>query len=156
MSRDCRFGKKQIAGFDTPYRGWSCKKGAGTDCGQYLYGVFHGLGFIPEVELPKDYSLQVSQHQVSYEYVNFIARFCDEINELEAKRGDIVVYKLGLAFAHAGIIDVWPERIIHCFTRGVRHSHGMNTPGFRRADRKFFSLKQEYTVGVPIRVTTGT
>jgi hypothetical protein len=147
--------KEADSWFGTPYRGWSCLKGAGTDCGQYLYGVFHGLGFIPEVTLPKDYSLQVSQHQVSYEYVQFIERFCREIPMMEAKPADIVVYKMGLAFAHAAIIIKWPDRVIHCFARGVKHAHGTNMPGFRHTEKKFFTLKEEFC-GVPIRVTTGT
>lgn len=131
----------------TPYHGWSCVKGAGTDCGQLLYGIYRNCGLMPELELPKDYSLQVAQHQESTEYVDFVARYFREIPETEVKPADLVVYKLGLAFAHAAIILSWPDFIIQASGRhGVAGTHGIKNPLFRKYGgvKKFFTLKDEF------------
>ena len=140
----------------TPYRGWSCLKGAGTDCGQLLYGVFHGLGFIPEMELPKDYSLQVAQHQASTEYLSVVDRFFRQIEEAEVQPGDLVVYKLGLAYAHAAIVVEWPNYVIQAELRhGVSGSHGTKNPALRERHYlqgcvcDFRTLRDEYCGGQP-------
>lgn len=126
----------------TPYRGWTCLKGIGADCGQLLYGVFRNCGLVPVIALPKDYSLQASQHQASTEYVDLVSTYFREIPEAEVKPGDIVVYKLGLAYSHAAIIIRWPDYIIQAIGRhGVSGTHGTKTPIFRTRARKFFTLK---------------
>lgn len=126
----------------TPYRGWSCMKGCGVDCGQLIYGIYRQLNLVPVIELPKDYSLQVAQHQESTEYVDLVAKYFREIPEAEVLPGDVVCYKLGLAYAHAGIVISWPEYLIHAVGRhGVSGTHGTETPLFRRAERRFFTLK---------------
>jgi cell wall-associated NlpC family hydrolase len=126
----------------TPYRGWSCMKGHGTDCGQLIYGVFHNCGLVPVLDLPKDYSLQVAQHQESTEYVDLVATYFDEITEAEVKPGDLVVYKLGLAYSHAAIVIRWPEYLIQAVGRhGVSGTHGLKNPLFRGRQRRFFTFK---------------
>lgn len=139
----------------TPYRGWSCKRGpnGGTDCGQLLYGVFHSTGHVPVLELPKDYSLQVAQHQASTEYVDLVSVYFREITQAEVKPGDLAVYKLGHAYAHAGIVIEWPEYVLQASARhGVAGAHGTKTPWLRnkrsgRVDLRFFTLKNEYCEG---------
>jgi cell wall-associated NlpC family hydrolase len=134
----------------TPYRGWSCVKGAGVDCGQLIYGVFRACGFLPELKLPTDYSLQVSQHRASSEYVDLVASYCDEITEEQARPGDLVIYKLGHAYAHGAFIVEWPSFIIQAEARhGVSGAHGTRTSRFSTAPRKFFTLKDEYCGGAP-------
>jgi cell wall-associated NlpC family hydrolase len=129
----------------TPYRGWSCLKGYGVDCGQLIYGVFRNCGLLPDIELPRDYSLQVHQHRASTEYVETVAQYFREIAEADAQSGDLVVYKLGLAYAHAAIIVEWPHNVIQAEARhGVSGAHGTRTPVFRHADRRFFTLKDEH------------
>ena len=131
--------------FGTPYRGWSCLKGNGADCGQLIYGVFRALDHVPVTKLPRDYSLQISKHRASTEYVELISKFFREIPETEVKPADLVVYKLGLAFAHAAIIVEWPRYIIQAVERsGVSAQHGVKNPTFQHAARKFFTLKDEY------------
>jgi cell wall-associated NlpC family hydrolase len=127
----------------TPYRGWSCAKGAGTDCGQFLYGLFRNTGHLPVLDLPTDYNLQVAQHAASTEYIDIVADHMREIPEHEAQAGDVVVYKLGLAYAHAALILEWPGLLIHCMSHGgVKYTSGRTPPSFRRAQRKFFTLKE--------------
>lgn len=126
----------------TPYRGWSCVKGAGVDCGQLIYGVYRACGLVPEVELPRDYSLQVASHRASTEYIDLVDDYFRDITEAEALPGDLVVYKLGHAFAHAGIIVKWPEIIQAEARHGVSGAHGLKPPAFRRAERVFRTLKE--------------
>jgi cell wall-associated NlpC family hydrolase len=131
----------------TPYAGHARVKGVGTDCGQILYAVYRACGLLPDVELPRDYSLQVAQHRASREYVDFISRYFREIPEAEVRPGDLVVYKLGLDYAHAGIIVSWPEYVIQAELRhGVSGAHGTKHPKFQRAPRLFFTLKAQYAV----------
>lgn len=124
-------------------------KGCGTDCGQLLYGVFRACGLIPVIELPKDYSLQVALHRASTEYVDLVGSYFREIPEEEAKPADIVVYKLGLAYAHAALIVSWPDYVIQAVSRhGVSGTHGTKNPMFRKNARRFFTLKDEFCTGV--------
>lgn len=117
----------------TPYRGHSCLKGVGADCGQLIYGVYRACGLVPETELPVDYSLQVAQHRASREYMTLIDSYFDPIEESEAKPGDVVCYQIGHAMAHAAIIISWPEFVIQAELRhGVSGSHGTNNPHLRQ------------------------
>jgi cell wall-associated NlpC family hydrolase len=132
--------------YKTPYRGWTCLKGIGCDCGQLLKGVYQEAGLRPPdgVPTPKDYSLRVAQHQASTDYIDTIGKYFREIPESEVLPGDIVVYKLGLAFAHAAIIVKWPEHIIHSLEReGVHAGHGMNNK-FRPLQKKFYTLQDQF------------
>ena len=133
----------------TPYKGWCCFKGphGGVDCGQLLYGVLRNCRLIPtNIELPHDYSLQIASHQASTEYVDIVSTYMRPISEAEVLPGDVVVYKLGHAYAHAGIIMDWPENVIHAMggTHGVCSTHGIKAPKFQRAPRLFFTLKDEW------------
>lgn len=129
----------------TPYRGWACVKHFGVDCGQLIYGIFHNCGLVPVLELPKDYSLQVSKHRASTEYLEVVDKYFRPITEAEVQPGDLVLYKLGHAFAHAAVIVEWPRYVIQAEERhGVSGAHGIKTPAFRRAERVFRTLRNEY------------
>jgi len=129
----------------TPYRGWSCLKARGVDCGQVIYGIFHACGFIPELELPKDYSLQVSKHRASTEYINLVDQYFRPITEAEVQPGDLVVYKLGHAYAHAAIIEEWPRFVWQAAARhGFSGAHGTDHPAWKQRERIFRTLKDEY------------
>lgn len=143
-----RLTEETLSWIGTPYRGHSCMKGKGTDCGQLLYGVFRNCGYVPALELPKDYSLQAAQHQSSTEYIDTVATYFREIPETEVKPADIVVYKLGLAYSHAAVVISWPDFIVHAIGRhGVSGENGARSPLFRKRPRLFFTLKDEYCEG---------
>jgi cell wall-associated NlpC family hydrolase len=130
----------------TPYVGWSQVKGehGGTDCGMLIKAVYQHCGLIPAGDLGIDmtYSLQIAQHLPDKTYLNTIESFMREIGEDEVQPGDVVVYKLGLAFAHAGIITNWPT-IVHAISHGgVRMSSGISHPRLRKAAHKFYSLRE--------------
>lgn len=138
----------------TPYRGWSCVKGVGTDCGQLIYGVFHNLGYVPVLDLPKDYSLQIAQHRASTEYLDTVAQFFQEIPEASVLPGDLVLYQIGLAYAHAAIVVSWPGYLIQAELRhGVSGTHGFD-PNMRKqryiqgSVMRFATLQDKYCQGV--------
>jgi cell wall-associated NlpC family hydrolase len=129
----------------TPFRGHSCLKGCGVDCGQLVYGVYRACGLIPEIELPRDYSLQIAQHRASTEYVDIVSQHFREIPEEEVQPGDLVIYKLGLAYGHAALVISWPDYVLQADSihGEVCGAHGWKDPLFRRNPRKFFTLKEE-------------
>jgi len=136
----------------TPYRGWTCLKGIGADCGQLLYGVFRACGLIPAIELPKDYRLDLALHQASKAYMEIVDRFFTPV--AVPLPGDLVCYQLGLAMAHAAIIVDWPGFVIQAELRhGVSGSHGENNPNLRQrrylsgTRREFRTLRAEYCKG---------
>jgi NlpC/P60 family len=132
--------------YGTPYRGWTCIKGVGCDCGQLLKGVFMEAGHQPSdgVPTPKDYSLHLTQHRRSTEYIDILSKYFREIPESEILPGDVVVYKLGHGFAHAAIIVDWPTHVIHSLQReGVTAGHGKNFK-FGHLKQRFFTLQDQF------------
>jgi cell wall-associated NlpC family hydrolase len=128
----------------TPYRGWSCVKGAGVDCGQLLYGVFHNSGLIPEItDLPKDYPLFIGLHRASTEYVDLVLKFFREIPESEVLPGDVVVWRLtgSKSYCHGAIIKTWPDYYIHAFGDSVKAGSARTRLRFLKSEKLFFTLK---------------
>jgi hypothetical protein len=132
----------------TPYRGWSARKGpkGGVDCGQIIKAAYVNTGFLPaDIKLPEYYSLCVAQHKEDTRYIELIETYMREIPEPEAGPGDVVVYKLGHAFAHSALIVEWPRVVIHAWMRyGVIGAHGMDHPNLKGKLRKFYALKDEF------------
>jgi cell wall-associated NlpC family hydrolase len=122
----------------TKYHDHARIKGAGVDCAQLLVGVFEGTGLAPEVPVPNGYSTVVPNGS---EYIDTILLYCDEIAEVEAAPGDIVVYQTSHGWMHSAIIVSWPCHVIHATEkRGVISSHG-SEDFLRRKPRRFFRLK---------------
>ncbi len=131
----------------TPYIGWSRIKGVGVDCAQLIAGVFIATGHVSnDIDLPKDYPLHLGRHQASTEYIDTVLRYFEEIPEAEAQAGDIVVWKLvgSLAYCHAAIIKSWPTYFIHAIGTGVRAGDARSRLLFRKSEKKFFTLREEY------------
>jgi cell wall-associated NlpC family hydrolase len=127
----------------TPFQHMGRIKGrrGGVDCGQFLLGVFENAGAMPHFE-PTPYSMQHMLHSREEWYLRDIMKFASEILELEAQPGDIVIYRVGLTYSHAGIlIETWPGHIIHAVNgAGVIISHGTKQGNLKgRRERKFFT-----------------
>ncbi len=131
----------------TRYRGWSAVRGpkGGVDCGMLLKAVFQEAGFIPQGTLGIDmgYSLQVAQHRDDSAYLDKILEYFDEIQEHEARAGDLVVYRLGHAFAHGGIVVDWPLMIHAVAHGGVRYASGYTHPALAGHVKRFFTLRDK-------------
>ena len=127
----------------TPYKGWSCCKGAGVDCGQLMYGVYHNVGLVPTISnLPKDYPLFIGLHRASTEYVDLVLTHFREITEAEVLSGDLVVWKLtgSMSFCHGAIVTAWPD-FIHAFGTQVKQGNGKTRLRFLKSEKLFFTLK---------------
>lgn len=131
----------------TPYRGWSRVKGVGVDCGQLLAAVYIEAGHVSaDIDLPKDYALHIGQHQASTAYIDVVMRYLREIPESEVQPGDVVVWKLqgSKAYCHAAIVKTWPTYFIHAIAKGVRAGDARSRLLFRKSEKLFFTLKDEY------------
>jgi cell wall-associated NlpC family hydrolase len=132
----------------TPYRGWSCIKGpqGGVDCGQLIYGVFRNAGLVSsDLDLPKDYPLNIGLHQASTEYINLVLRHFREIPESEVQPGDIVVWRLtgSKSYCHGAIIKSWPDYIIHAYGNCVKAANAKSRLRLARSEKLFFTLRTE-------------
>lgn len=97
----------------TPFHDDARLKGIGVDCAQFVAGVYLAAGTVPDFEVPH-YSSQWFLHSGDERLMNFvIAVGGHEIQESQAGPGDLLLYRLGHAFAHAAIIVDWPSQIIH-------------------------------------------
>jgi cell wall-associated NlpC family hydrolase len=125
----------------TPYHPNARLRGIGVDCAQFLIGVYHDAGLIPEVDTGS-YSATIHLHQENTQYIETILRFAREIEESEVQPGDVVLYKVAHAWAHAGVIVRWPDVIIHAVNRtGVIESHGTIEGFVLKRPHRFFTLR---------------
>lgn len=104
---------------NTPYHSGAKLKGVGTDCGQFLIAVYETTSVITNGDCnPGSYSHEWHLHRSEEKYLNWIKKYCEEING-KPLPGDIAVFKFGRCISHAGIILDWPQ-IIHAYaSRGV-------------------------------------
>jgi len=127
----------------TPFHDHAEVKGVGCDCATFLKGVFTEAGVVAPFMLDH-YSPQFFLHQSEERYVGWVERFGHEIAANDVKPGDIVLYKIGLCFAHGALIiePGWPHIIhAHFASRCVREDDGRKPRlGTRILDVKFFSL----------------
>lgn len=121
----------------TPFEHMQRCKGAGVDCGQFLLGVFHNVGLIPDVTTdyyPRDFHL----HRDREWYTELVEEFSRALGPDEPPLpADLVLFKVGRVYSHGAIVVSWPK-IIHSFvTRGVIWADG--TQGqFMNKSHKFF------------------
>jgi cell wall-associated NlpC family hydrolase len=109
----------------TPFEHLQRCKGAGTDCGQYLLGVYYNVKIIPYVA-PEYYPRDFHLHSNREWYMEIILRFAKEIPG-PPNPGDLALFKLndGLVYSHGAIVTSWPK-VIHAFIhRGVVRADAM-------------------------------
>ena len=101
----------------TPWHHNAQIKGVGVDCAQFLIGVYHNVGLVPDIDTgnyPRDWHLHKSQPM----FLDFLSQYADQV--LYAKTGDIIMWKYGRHPAHGSIV-IDDHTIIHAFRdeRGV-------------------------------------
>jgi hypothetical protein len=131
----------------TPFHDHAEVKGAGVDCATFLKCVAIEAGAVQPFKLDH-YSPQFFLHQSEERYIGWVEKFAREISQDEAKPGDIVLYKVGLCFAHGAMIlkPGWPHIIhAHFASKCVRRETNGNRPrlGTKILGMKFFSLWKE-------------
>ena len=103
--------QEALSWLKTPWHHATCVKGAGVDCVGLLRGVFNAVGLthIEESDMPV-YPPDIMLHRNEETVLAGLTRYAHEIET--PLTGDVVVWKFGRIFAHAGIVIEWP-RIIH-------------------------------------------
>ncbi len=127
----------------TKYLSNAMVKGVGTDCAMLLLAVYREAGIVPEDFSPEAYSPQWHLHRGEEKYLEVVLKFAKEFDGPPLV-GDVVMFKVGRLFAHAGIVVEWPT-IIHA--RGdskVVLEEDISRNGFGkhaiwRQERRFFS-----------------
>lgn len=124
----------------TPYHHMGRVKGraGGVDCAQLVWAVFHACGltpFLPLEHYPPDWHLNRGIER----YMTLVLERARAV--AAPRRGDIVLYRLGRAFAHGAIIvdPGWPT-VVHAnfAARAVVLGHGEEGRLAGRP-RRFFS-----------------
>lgn len=124
----------------TPFHDDAKLKDIGVDCAQFVASVYVEAGIVPPFEVPR-YQSQWFLHRAEELLMNFVLQYAREIDETEARSGDLVLYRIGRAYAHAAIIIAWPEEIIHAHKlSGMVLSARPFDNDLRHAPVKFFSL----------------
>lgn len=101
--------KEALSWVGTPYHHMARKKGVGCDCLTFLAEVYERAGIIPHVDIPQ-YSNQWHLHRTQERYQNGVSEYCVETTE--RLPGNIIMWKIGRVFSHAGIIVDYPI-IVH-------------------------------------------
>lgn len=132
----------------TPYVSNGMVKGkrGGTDCAMILIGVYANVGLIPKEFDPRPYAPQWHVHRNEEKYMAYVLRFVKETAGPPARApmpGDLVMFKIGLVFAHGAIVTAWP-RVIHAIGNSavVEDDISKNTTGKRAlwcVPQRFFS-----------------
>jgi cell wall-associated NlpC family hydrolase len=110
--------KEALTWVKTPYHISAQIKGVGVDCLTFLRGVYGALGYNVPEKIPYTkpgffLNMREEIYLLGYDGVPGMFNWAREIPG-PPKKGDIVLYRFGRIFAHAGIVIDWPW-IIHAF-----------------------------------------
>jgi cell wall-associated NlpC family hydrolase len=98
----------------TPYHHAADVKGHGVDCAMLLVRVYCDLGLIEKFD-PRPYTKDWFLHHGEERYLGFLLARSHEVRS--PLEGDIVLFRIGRCFAHAGVVSrVDPLTIIHAFS----------------------------------------
>lgn len=124
----------------TPYHPHGRVKGVGCDCAMYPAEVYAApsVGLIERIG-PQDYPVDWHMHR---DQERFLSAVLQRAKATETPRpGDLVLYRWGRTFAHAGIVLGWP-RIIHAVVdQGVVRADGERETALDGRRRLFFTLE---------------
>jgi cell wall-associated NlpC family hydrolase len=93
----------------TPFHHAAQVKGVGVDCVHLVAAVYEAAGLTGKVEI-EPYSVQVMLHRDDETVIRYLTRYGREVEAPGA--GDVVLYRVGKSYSHAGIVVAWPT-IIH-------------------------------------------
>jgi len=85
----------------TPYHHQAKIKGAGVDCALLLCEVYHAAGVVPPID-PRPYPQNWHLHRDSERYLGWVDQYATPTT-LPAQPGDLMLFKFGRAYSHAGI-----------------------------------------------------
>lgn len=98
----------------TPYHHHASLKGKGCDCLMLIAESYAEVGLLPsDIEIP-DYPPDIMFHKDDHSYLEAVLSYCDEVDT--PRPGDVVMWKFGMTYSHAGIVSAWP-RVVHAYIR---------------------------------------
>lgn len=135
--------EEAVSWLDTPYIAEARIKGAGTDCAQFLAEVYVHAGVVAPFKVVHHGALW-HLHSSEELYLRELTKYAHEIQGPPLP-GDIAVFHVKRAYAHAGIVIEWPTKILHCLQRGGVQWGDASRDAFlimeqRQYPPKFFSL----------------
>jgi cell wall-associated NlpC family hydrolase len=118
----------------TPFHIGARVKGAGVDCGQLLYCVYHACGLIPEEEaglFAGDWFCHTTEEKYQFRMFRHAYKIVEgkAYGSLAAKPGSAVLVKAAGSelYNHGGIVVHWP-RVIHAGCEVVEEVDAMYDP----------------------------
>jgi len=93
----------------TPWHHNARVLGAGVDCAQLLVAVYHAAGLIPDIDAG-EYAPDWALHRSEERFLAMVSKYAVPVDE--GVPGDVVMYRVGRAFSHGGIV-VDERTIIH-------------------------------------------
>jgi hypothetical protein len=124
----------------TPFVDGQGLKHHGVDCAYFLARIHEEIGLVDHVDIPY-YSPQIYLHKLGDDtYLRILLGYAHEISESQVRTGDMVLYKVAKSFTHGGIIESWPDKIIHPIQpHGVIYSSA-NEGFVKDREHRFFSI----------------
>ena len=99
----------------TPYHHAADVKGHGVDCAMLLVRVYCDLSIVEPFD-PRPYTRDWFLHRDEEKYLGHLTSRTHEVRPSMVAPGDIVVFRIGRLYAHAGIVSrTAPLAIIHAF-----------------------------------------
>ena len=96
----------------TPHHNGACIKGAGVDCGQLPWTIYHKIGVAPAIDKELRYSPQFHLSRGEEWYKAIVEKHGYAVEKPQT--GDLALYKIGRIYSHGAIVIEWP-RIIHAW-----------------------------------------
>lgn len=123
----------------TPYISRAKIKGVGVDCAMLPAAVYAEVGLIPDMapEYPPDWMM----HRDEERFLSFVIPHAREIDQSEAKPGDLVIWKFGRTYSHSAILIEAPV-VLHAVMRGAAVVRGdiERDSDLAGRPRRFFTL----------------
>jgi cell wall-associated NlpC family hydrolase len=120
----------------TPFHDNAAIKGVGVDCGRFLVQVYQTVGIsVPNLSDLAQFPTGWFLHKDRERYLEIIAKYTRQVEYPQP--GDIVMFTIGRALAHSGIVLEYPT-IIHALQPCVSKASANQLPRMGR-DRLFLS-----------------
>lgn len=138
-----------ISWLGTGYHHLGNLKGVGVDCAMILVEVFSKAGVIEWFD-PRPYPTDWFLHQSEEKYLQTMLPYAKEIPLNQAKRGDVILMKLGRTFSHSAIL-LDSTQVIHAYAgeRCVTYGDLTQLP-FRGRAIKAFNPYGDVTEVIPL------
>jgi cell wall-associated NlpC family hydrolase len=122
----------------TPFRHQAMVKQAGVGCGTFLIGVYGACGFpVPKVDELGHFSKDWHFHKDQERYLAILQKFTKEVGAPQV--ADIILFRMGRAFSHSGIIVEWPKIIHANCAMGVGYADALRNPQLANRQMVFLS-----------------